>query len=101
VHAHAQNAIFQCVFALTNLSFNAPTTGITEQWEDSVRLFHKLHGGALHSDELVHQRSAKEAVRRTQEALLRVLKKEIGADPYDTALYAEASRSFYSARRHF
>jgi hypothetical protein len=65
-------------------------TGITEQWEASIRLFHQLHGGALHSDELVHQRAAKDAVRRTQEALLRAIQREVGADPYDTALYTQA-----------
>jgi hypothetical protein len=32
----------------TELAF----VGITERWQESVRLFHSLHGGELHSDEL-------------------------------------------------
>jgi hypothetical protein len=53
------------------------TAGITERWNASVELFHTLYGGALHSDEVVQQRSAKASARRTQAMLRRVLREEL------------------------
>ena len=32
----------------TELAF----VGITEKWSESIRLFHGLHGGTMHADEL-------------------------------------------------
>jgi hypothetical protein len=83
-----------------------------------VELFHTLYGGALHSDEVVQQRSAKASARRTQAMLRRVLREElrreeggtvrtsergaaaevgvhgVGRDAWDTPLYEHALSLF-------
>jgi hypothetical protein len=94
------------------------TAGITERWNASIELFHTLYGGALHSDEVVQQRSAKASARRTQAMLRRVLREElrreegvtvstsgrgaaavvgavgVGRDAWDSPLYEHALRLF-------
>jgi hypothetical protein len=99
------------------------TAGITERWNASIELFHTLYGGALHSDEVVQQRSAKANARRTQAMLRRVLREEqrreeggtvrtsergaaaavvgvdgVGRDAWDTPLYEHALRLFEGQR---
>jgi hypothetical protein len=63
-----------------------------------MQLFHTLYGGALHSDEVVQQRSAKASARRTQAMLLRVLREELRRGVGASRVYNELSFAAQRAR---
>jgi hypothetical protein len=59
--------------------------GITEKWDESVRLFHGLHGGNMYSDELfARYRDSPKAVENVRKALRNAY------DYFDEELYATA-----------
>lgn len=69
-------------------------TGITEQWNTSIDLFHRHYGGNLYSDELLNQRSAKAHTAKTRTLLKQTLLQLFGSDVYDTPLYEHALKLF-------
>ena len=63
--------------------------GLTEKWQDSVRLFHAMHGGTLYSEELyVKTRESPPAIENVRSALA------ASYDYFDEELYRTAVETF-------
>jgi len=63
--------------------------GINERWEESVRLFHGLHGGQLYADEVfARYRDSPKAIQNVRTALANAY------DYFDEELYATAIEVF-------
>ena len=77
--------------------------GIHEQWEKSVRSFHKQYGGKLFSDELLKHRASKSIVHQRVNLLLKaaatqssVIPQSHLRDHWDNELYQYALTVFHS-----
>lgn len=81
---------------MTNTILHTPS-GLTEQWEASIDLFHSRFGGKLFSDELLNQRSAKENMRQVSANFVHLMHKAGLQDPYDGPVYEHAKKLFEKA----
>lgn len=64
--------------------------GLTERWHESVRLFHSMHGGILHSEELyIRTRESPPAIENVRTAL-----DGSSYDYFDEELYRTAMETF-------
>ena len=68
--------------------------GITEKWHESVKLFHELHGGKLHADEMFGLfRTSPPAISNVKRALYNTY------DYFDEELYLTALEVFEVQKR--
>lgn len=87
-HAPSKEQVQQAVQLVSNMRF----VGLTEQWDFSICLFHKVMNGTCSDHDFVNMRPGSKHSDRGYSA-----KSLLGdsTDPYDTPLYEAAQRRFW------
>jgi len=86
-HKPSKEQVQQAVQLVSNMRF----VGLTEQWDFSICLFHKVMNGTCSDHDFVNMRpGSKHSDKDSAKALL-----GDSTDPYDTPLYEAAQRRFW------